>query len=71
MEQKGFSGSLTIGPVSAEPGLSERQHLQGLIDSLLEENRPVLAFHVSRELADKRYGESYLDDFGIPACVQT
>ncbi|KAL8428373.1 hypothetical protein ACSSS7_007273 [Eimeria intestinalis] len=68
--QKGCCGTLTLGPVLEAPGDYEKELLQRTVDLIIEEDRPVLSFEVSRQIADQRYGESYLDDFGIPASVQ-
>ncbi|XP_026193408.1 tryptophan--tRNA ligase, cytoplasmic [Cyclospora cayetanensis] len=67
---KGCCGTLTIGPVPEAPGSAEQHHLQAIVDAVVEEDRSILSFEVSRAVADRRYGESYLDDFGIPASVQ-
>ncbi|OEH79481.1 tryptophanyl-tRNA synthetase [Cyclospora cayetanensis] len=58
------------GPVPEAPGSAEQHHLQAIVDAVVEEDRNILSFEVSRAVADRRYGESYLDDFGIPASVQ-
>lgn len=68
---KGCTGILTIGPVREEPGDAEKEHLQTTVDALIEENRNIMSFQVSRQVADARYGESYLDDFGLPANIET
>ncbi|KAL8424796.1 hypothetical protein Efla_001010 [Eimeria flavescens] len=68
---KGCTGTVTIGPVTESPGDFENQLLQTTIDLVVEENRPVLSFELPRQLADSKYQESYLDDFGIPASVDT
>ncbi|KAL8443788.1 hypothetical protein Emag_005812 [Eimeria magna] len=67
---KGCCGTLTLGPVLEAPSDAEKELLQRTVDLIIEEDRSVLSFEVSRQLADQRYGESYLDDFGIPASVQ-
>ncbi|KAL8275883.1 hypothetical protein Esti_000219 [Eimeria stiedai] len=68
---KGCCGTVTLGPVAEAPGDFEKELLQRTVDLIVEEDRPVLSFGVSRQLADLRYGESYLDDFGIPASVES
>lgn len=67
---KGCCGTVTLGPITEAPGEANKQHLQTIVDSIIEEDRNIVSFGVSRQLADKRYGESYLDDFGIPASVE-
>ena len=49
----------------------QQQLLQQLANAAIEEDKQILAFEVSRKTADKRYQESYLDEFGIPADLQT
>lgn len=68
---KGCGGTLTIGPLTEEPGVAEQEHIQTTVDAIIEEDRNILSFEVSRQNADSLYGESYLDDFGIPASVET
>ena len=71
LKQKGCSATVTLGPIPEAPGDGDKQHLQTLVDSIIEEDRNIISFALSRQLADKRYGESYLDEFGIPASVET
>ncbi|CDI74744.1 tryptophanyl-tRNA synthetase, putative [Eimeria praecox] len=78
MLQKDYGCTATLGPLpeaaaaaDEEQQQQQQQQLQQLAQLIIEEDREIMAFEVNRKIADEVYRENYLDEFGIPADLQT